>query len=256
MLLTLVDGHCAPGPTTPIKSPPEPPPPASPTPGPSSPTTSSVQRKLEIIFATLGSFAFGLCCWKIYRIFTYPVLFFLAHASGDGTTKDFTERLSNEMRRTWIYKLHLIRVFFDKKSLPPGLPFPEEINLALSQTRVGVVIVTEDFFENKWPMNELLSFVKSSKRSSRKVRILPLFYTVKVNKVRTMLKERAWDIKWRQMSTTEHPIVVEECREAVAALCNAHGVENPFNDPSYNGDYIKLALKAVRKTYNQMVLWS
>jgi hypothetical protein len=152
--------------------------------------------------------------WIGIPVFTTRVQFFLAHAAGnDETTKNFAEWLYREMKSTWRYKLNLIKVFFDRSSLAMAEDFPEELRRALAITQVGVVIATEEFFERKWPMTELLSFVDSKKKNPTGVKILPLFYKLKADEVRAKLRQGAWDEKWEQMSSECHPMDAKKCRD-------------------------------------------
>ena len=188
----------------------------------------------------------------------HPILIYIAHSSGDNeSTKNFAESLSEDLKSTWRYKFHIIDVFFDKTSLPMGENFPDELMGALQETRVGVVVVTDDFFRRKWPMTELISFMDSKKRNRKKVKILPLFYRLDVNKVKDKLRRGTWDGEWENMSRDEnHPLDFQECRNAVKALSEQHGIPYNYTTLGNEAEYRKTILKKVGKMCNQMVLWS
>jgi hypothetical protein len=250
----------------PSYTPPSPPPSVSvPSPAPSnepaSPPPPKAKHKskpvgliIGIAFSVFGGVAFMVfCSWKIIQVTSHPVRFFLAHAAGrDEIAKNFTQYLYKELKSTWRYKFNLIKVFFDRESLPPGHPFPDRIQQELGRTQVGVVIITEEFFERKWPMEELRSFVESKKRNQNGVRILPLFFRLSVAEVRDRLREGSWDEKWGKMSTDQHRVNVQEYREAVAALCNTTGIEYIARNNGYDLEYIEKTLKKVVKISNEL----
>jgi hypothetical protein len=242
-------------------TPPSSPPPVSvPSPAPSnepastpSPKPKPKPKPVGLIVGVLGGAALLLLCWKIYEVTSHPVRFFLSHAGGkDKNGKNFPDILYKELKSTWRYKFNLIKVFFDRESLPPGHPFPDRIQQELGRTQVGVVIITEEFFERKWPMEELRSFVESKKRNQNGVRILPLFFRLSVAEVRDRLREGSWDEKWGKMSTDQHRVNVQEYREAVAALCNTTGIEYIARNNGYDLEYIEKTLKKVVKISNEL----
>lgn len=71
--------------------------------------------------------------------------------------------------------------FFDKRpdSLPKGERFPELIFEAAKKCLVAVVVLSKEFFISKWPMLELVAFVKAKKSVNPTLKILPLFYNLR-----------------------------------------------------------------------------
>ena len=235
-------------PTSPPSNPPNPPPPGLvPSPGPLPKPKHTLRLILAIVFGISGGIVVLALCWLFIRITIHTIRFFLVHASGadDKIGKNFTALLYKEMQSTWRYKFNLISAFFDRKSIPKTYAIPQAIQRELDRTQVGVVIITKEFFEGKWPMTELLYLVASMRRNPNGVRILPLFYRLSADEVRDRLRNRVWDEVWEQMSTDRHPIDVEECRNAVDTLCMQHGIEYGFSDRSHDLDYIKEILKEV-----------
>jgi hypothetical protein len=243
-------------------TPPSSPPPVSvPSPAPSnepastpSPKPKPKPKPVGLIVGVLGGAALLLLCWKIYEVTSHPVRFFLSHAGGkDKNGKNFPDILYKELKSTWRYKFNLIKVFFDRESLPIAEEFPEQIQQELDRTQVGVVIITEEFFQSPWPMIELRSFVDSKNSHPKGERkILPLFYRLSADEVKAGLRARSWDEKWRQMSTDKHPVNVQEYREAVAALCNTTGIEYNARNNGHDLDYIKKTLKEVVKISDEL----
>lgn len=71
--------------------------------------------------------------------------------------------------------------FFDRRpdSLPKGERFPELIFEAAQKCLVAVVVLSQEFFISKWPMLELVAFVKAKKTVNPNLKILPLFYNLR-----------------------------------------------------------------------------
>ena len=214
----------------PSPSPPPPPAPNAPAPTPASPFPPR-KSKIGIIsggvIGGVGGIVILLICCKIfYRVF-HPILIYIAHSSGENEiTKNFAESLSEDLKSTWRYKFHIIKVFFDKRSLPPGEHFPAELLGALQETGIGVVVVTDDFFRRKWPMTELISFTDSKTRKGKKVKIYPLFYRLTVNEVKDRLGRGTWDGEWAKMANPDenHPLDFQECKNAVKSLSEQQGI--------------------------------
>lgn len=188
--------------------------------------------------------------YKLFKVFGRPLRFFLSHAGGeDQEGKNFPDWLYDEMRSSWKLK-YFIKVFLDRRCLPKGKRFPEQIMLELQKTEVGVVLITEDFFTRKWPMTELVAFVDSHEKNPA-MRILPLFYKMNAGEVGNYLRQGTWEEAWTRMSSNgNHPIPVEQCRNAVKKLCETYGIEYVAYNRGHDKEYIKLILKDVGK-----ILW-
>lgn len=139
------------------------------------------------------------------------------------------------------------QVFLDRRCLPKGKRFPDEINQQLAKTEVGIVVVTPEFFTRKWPMTELVSFMKSQDKNPD-VRILPLFYKMPVSDVRVNLQQGLWEEAWtRVFGDGKHQIVPGDCRAAVQRLCDVNGIEYHANSLGHDREYIKSVVAEVAK---------
>jgi hypothetical protein len=72
---------------------------------------------------------------------------FISHASED--KESFVEPLANELQRWGL------RVWFDKFTLRVGSSLRESIDLGLSKSRFGIVVLSHSFFSKNWPPKEL-----------------------------------------------------------------------------------------------------
>ncbi|KAG0579053.1 hypothetical protein KC19_4G069000 [Ceratodon purpureus] len=190
----------------------------------------------------------SICWWK-YR---HPLRIFVSHTGGEkGEKKNFPIHLSNALTSSWRLK-NRFRVFIDRKHLRRGTPFPDEIQRELARVDLGIVVVTREFFEGKWPMMELAEMVKLQFNEPARVRILPLFYTLKPGEIRSLLTDGMLQAKWAKMATANHPIDVQCYEDAVEKLCIENGVEYNYSDLSHEEEYIDEILKEVSRMYREM----
>jgi len=67
--------------------------------------------------------------------------------------------------------------FLDAASLRPGEKFPEEISNALNECRIGVLVLTRNFFHSKWCRWEALTLLERTRNEKeKKAKVLPIFY--------------------------------------------------------------------------------
>lgn len=177
---------------------------------------------------------------------TVPQLrIFISHTGGkDGSLKVFPIRLSKELMKNQRYK-----VFIDR-GMKKGVDFTEVIKQEIRKTDLGIVVITEEFFRRKWPMLELVEFVELHKKNG--VRVLPLFYMLTPDAVRSFLERQFWEDDWRKMSTEQHPIIVADYRRAVTILCNINGINYNYTDRSHEEIYTQDVLTAEQEIYNEI----
>jgi hypothetical protein len=99
---------------------------------------------------------------------TYEYDVFISHASED--KEDFVRPLAEELRKRGY------RVWYDEFSLTWGDSLSSSINKGISQSKFGIIVLSHNFFNKKWPESELNGFV-SKEAPDRKV-ILPIWHQV------------------------------------------------------------------------------
>jgi len=224
---------------------------------PLSPSNGRRENVKKIVGIIIGALVGGMVVigigFKFFSVFGRPLRFFLSHAGGEEQEgKNFPDWLYDEMTSSWKLK-YFIKVFLDRRCLPKGKLFPKEIMLELENTQVGVVIVTKELFVRKWPMTELVAFVKAQETNPA-VRILPLFYRMNVGEIGDNLRLGIWEDEWRQMSSNgNHPILADDCRHAVKKLCESNGIEYVANNRGYDREYVKRILKDVGKILREEI---
>ena len=100
---------------------------------------------------------------------------FISHASED--KKDVARPLTERLR-------HLgFRVWLDENELTIGDSLRQKIDQGLARSRYGIVILSEAFFEKKWPARELDGLL--ARESSHDNVILPVWHRIDSDFVRT-----------------------------------------------------------------------
>jgi hypothetical protein len=100
--------------------------------------------------------------------------FFISHASED--KDDFVRPLAEKLRRLGA------KVWYDEFTLRVGDSLRGSIDLGLSRSRYGIVVLSNSFFEKDWPQHELNGLM-SRETAGRKV-ILPIWHGVRQEQVR------------------------------------------------------------------------
>src|SRR6266702_1001896 len=99
---------------------------------------------------------------------TYDI--FISHASED--KKDFVEPLAYALQTVGI------SVWYDDFSLKIGDSLSEAIDRGLANSSHGLVVLSQNFFEKKWPRRELGALI------ARSVRILPIWHNITAEDVK------------------------------------------------------------------------
>lgn len=107
------------------------------------------------------------------RAFTSDV--FISHAHED--KQDIAAPLANALRE------HGLGVWYDEFSLSLGDSLRTSIDRGLRESRFGVVILSPNFFEKHWPVQEL-NGLSTKERQGHKV-ILPVWHNVTAHQVRS-----------------------------------------------------------------------
>src|SRR5579863_9313419 len=108
---------------------------------------------------------------------------FISHASED--KEPFVRTLANELRSLGL------GVWYDEFELKVGDSLSRSIDIGLTQSRYGVVVLSSAFFGKDWPEQELDALL-TREIGSHKV-ILPIWYgvdQVDVNKYSAILADR------------------------------------------------------------------
>ncbi len=94
---------------------------------------------------------------------------FISHASED--KDDFVRELAEKLR------LRRIEVWYDEHSLKIGDSLRQSIDLGLSKSRFGIVVLSKDFFNKEWTNWELDGLVQRQLNSKNNL-ILPIWHNI------------------------------------------------------------------------------
>lgn len=99
---------------------------------------------------------------------------FICHASED--KNDFVRPLAHKLKEK-----HL-EVWYDEFSLKVGDSLRRSIDIGLSKSRYGIVVLSRNFFKKEWPQWELDGLV-SRQNNSKSNLILPIWYGIKKKEI-------------------------------------------------------------------------
>lgn len=99
---------------------------------------------------------------------------FVCHASED---KGFVEPLAQALKNKGL------KVWYAAFELKIGDSLRQEIDRGLANSRYGIVVLSESFFQKKWPQNELDALASRQNAEGRKV-ILPIWHKIEAELVR------------------------------------------------------------------------
>jgi hypothetical protein len=99
---------------------------------------------------------------------------FISHASEDkeAFVRPLAHRLEEEHVAVW----------FDEFSLNPGDGLRRSIDLGLSRSRIGIVVLSRSFFEKGWPQRELDGLVAREMIEGRRI-VIPIWHGVSKEEV-------------------------------------------------------------------------
>lgn len=98
---------------------------------------------------------------------------FISHASED--KEDFVRPLAEELRKRGY------RVWYDEFSLNWGDSLSSSIDKGISQSKLGIIVLSRNFFQKRWTKRELEGFV--SKEGTNGKVILPIWHQVSKKEV-------------------------------------------------------------------------
>ncbi|XP_057845458.1 uncharacterized protein LOC131054851 isoform X2 [Cryptomeria japonica] len=137
---------------------------------------------------------------------------FLSHS---GKQKNFIRQLYRDLTNQGV------SCFFDqdRESLPVGEDFPSRIFEAAKTCKVAVLLLSMDFLESKWPMQELAAFVETKKKTNLDLKILPLFFQISPDALKNITAD---DEKWKQLEKSE--VNRAEWHQALSAIRPINGL--------------------------------
>ncbi|KAG0592069.1 hypothetical protein KC19_1G222500 [Ceratodon purpureus] len=155
---------------------------------------------------------------------------FLSHS---GAQKYFVENLCKALEDHHRFPFLDIR----PRCLPKGERFPQHIFEAAQQCSLAVVVVSEEYFTSKWPIIELVEFVRARKSGRNpNLKILPLFMGLSVSEFSDQTRQEGWFRKWTKWAEDDPSmrINVADYKEALKEV-------KAFNGMQFHQDMRELA---------------
>ena len=113
--------------------------------------------------------------------------------------------------------------FFDRRpeSLPKGEKFPDLILQSANQCHLAVVVLSMEYLLSKWPMIELITFIRAIQFRSTNLKILPLFYKVGVEDLKRE-HDRITSV-WEERAKKDKRLISWHCNDALRFLASING---------------------------------
>ncbi|KAG0616769.1 hypothetical protein M758_5G140600 [Ceratodon purpureus] len=159
---------------------------------------------------------------------------FLSHS---GAQKDFVRQLCRDLEA----ETHL--PFFDQRSssLLKGKKFAPEIIAAAQRCHVAVIVLSEEYLTSKWPMLELVEFVKAKKSDNPELELFPLFFKITVNDLSGESFEHRWKTAWADIAKDDPDrFNLSWCTKALRELRGSNGLK--FQDFQHSEVFYREAI--------------
>ncbi|KAF8025902.1 hypothetical protein BT93_F2659 [Corymbia citriodora subsp. variegata] len=161
----------------------------------------------------------GHCC-STPRRYSYDV--FLSFR-GEDTRHGFTGHLRHALRQKGVH------VFFDDASLRKGDEISPALERAIEESRVSLVVLSENYAGSAWCLNELVKIMECRRRDEKKV-TAPVFYHVEASDVRHQRGPFGAAFEKLECRFRENVALVMKWRKAMEGAANLVGWALPKNE--------------------------
>ncbi|KAJ9542448.1 hypothetical protein OSB04_028954 [Centaurea solstitialis] len=134
---------------------------------------------------------------------------------GEDTRNNFVDHLHGSLVQKGI------RVFKDDEMLRQGKPISSELLKAIEESRLSVVVFSENYANSSWCLDELAKIMDCQVQMGQKV--LPVFYHVDPSDVRGQKRDFATAFQQHEDKFREEMDRVNKWRKALAAAGNLSG---------------------------------
>ncbi|KAL3745474.1 hypothetical protein ACJRO7_014560 [Eucalyptus globulus] len=154
---------------------------------------------------------------------------------GEDTRKGFTDHLYTSLVDAGI------QVYRDNDELRVGDEIGPELLRSITQSKISIPIISEDYASSKWCLQELAQMLKC--RRSREQVVLPIFYKVEPSQVRH-LKGRFGDAVNAHNKKLDQ-MVVKEWEDALKEVSFLKGWESEKIDDGHEAVLVKTIIRRV-----------
>ncbi|XP_039160273.1 disease resistance protein RPV1 [Eucalyptus grandis] len=154
---------------------------------------------------------------------------------GKDTRKGFTDYLYTSLVNAGIH------VFKDDNELRVGEEIGPELLCSITQSKISILIISEDYASSKWCLRELTQILKC-KRTSDQI-VLPIFYKVEPSQVRHLTGRLGDAINAHRENLDE--MVVKEWEKALEEVSSLKGWESEKTNNGHEGAIVKTVVRKV-----------
>ncbi|XP_048136652.1 disease resistance protein L6-like [Rhodamnia argentea] len=165
---------------------------------------------------------------------------------GSDTRKGFTDHLYRSLVNAGTVP---ICVFRDDKNLPIGEEFGSQLLDAITQSKISIPIISENYASSKWCLRELIHIMdckKSVSHMSRPHIVLPIFYKVDPSDVRHLEGSFGKSFLSRKKQFDEKDI--QEGKRALEEVSYLSGWESEKIANGHEGELVERVIKTVLST--------
>ncbi|XP_039162393.1 disease resistance protein RPV1-like [Eucalyptus grandis] len=157
---------------------------------------------------------------------------------GSDTRKGFTDHLYRSLINVGTVP---ISVFKDDNSLEIGKDFDSEILDIITQSKISIPIISENYASSKWCLRELVRIMDCKKSMSHMV--LPIFYKVNPSDVRYLKGKFGEAFHMRKKRFDEKDI--QEGRQALTEVSYLNGWESEKFSNGHEGELVEEVIKTI-----------
>ncbi|XP_030520355.2 disease resistance protein L6-like [Rhodamnia argentea] len=160
---------------------------------------------------------------------------------GKDTRKGFTDHLYTSLVNAGIH------VFRDDNELRVGEEIGPELLCSITQSKISIPIISENYSSSKWCLRELTQMLKCRKSGGQIV--LPIFYKVEPSQVRHLTGRLGNAINAHRRKLDEN--VVKEWEEALKEVSSLKGWESKKIDNGHEAALVKIVVGKVMSELNR-----
>ncbi|XP_030445403.1 TMV resistance protein N-like [Syzygium oleosum] len=156
---------------------------------------------------------------------------------GEDTRYTFTGHLLCALRRNGV------DVFFDDDGLRKGDEISPALKRAIEESRISIVVLSENYAGSAWCLNELAKIIECHDRDEEKQVIWPVFYLVQPSQVRHQIGAFGTAFEKQVLRFGENADPVMKWREAMKSVAKLSGWTLKKNE--YESTFIQSLVKDV-----------
>ncbi|XP_071722232.1 disease resistance protein RUN1-like [Rutidosis leptorrhynchoides] len=160
---------------------------------------------------------------------------------GADTRTNFTDHLYHALEREGVH------TYRDDEEIVRGGAIKLELEKAINQSKVSVIVISENYASSSWCLDELVMIME--KRRTAKHIVLPVFYRVDPHDVRRQMGSFAK--AFAELESENEKYKIEKWRAALKEVANLAGMNS---NNRHEADFIHDIVKEVQKKLERLIL--